>query len=78
MRAEDFDADIAELTEWRRDFQAYPEITFDVHRTVGLVEARLRANACAALNNILVCTSCPHALARSRDFNGTIILIFQP
>ena len=30
------------LTEWRRDLHAHPEIGFEVHRTAGLVAARLR------------------------------------
>ncbi|MEO1142017.1 MAG: M20 aminoacylase family protein [Pseudomonadota bacterium] len=31
-----------EITEWRRDFHANPEILFDVERTAGVVEQRLR------------------------------------
>ncbi len=31
-----------EITEWRRDIHANPELLFDVHRTAGLVEEKLR------------------------------------
>ena len=27
----------AEITAWRRDLHAYPELKFDVHRTAGIV-----------------------------------------
>ena len=32
----------AEIAEWRQDFHAHPEILYDVVRTAGIVEARLR------------------------------------
>ncbi|MGI9480758.1 MAG: M20 aminoacylase family protein [Hyphomicrobiales bacterium] len=31
-----------EITEWRQDIHAHPELLFDVHRTAGLVEEKLR------------------------------------
>lgn len=31
-----------EITEWRRDIHAHPELLFDVHRTAALVEDKLR------------------------------------
>lgn len=30
-----------EITAWRRDLHAHPELQFDVHRTAGIVEAKL-------------------------------------
>jgi amidohydrolase len=40
-------ADIAdEITEWRRDMHAHPELLFEVHRTAGLVADKLRAFGC--------------------------------
>jgi amidohydrolase len=40
-------ADLAdEITAWRRDLHAHPELLFDVHRTSGLVADRLRAFGC--------------------------------
>ncbi|MEO0622485.1 MAG: M20 aminoacylase family protein [Pseudomonadota bacterium] len=36
----------AEITEWRRDFHAHPELGFDVHRTAGIVAEKLRAFGC--------------------------------
>ncbi len=41
VHTEVFDTQLTELFEWRRDFHAHPEITFDVHRTAGLVAERL-------------------------------------
>ncbi len=31
-----------EITEWRRDIHAHPELGFDVHRTAGIVENKLK------------------------------------
>jgi len=33
---------LPEITEWRRDIHTHPELLFDVHRTAGLVAAKLR------------------------------------
>ena len=30
-----------EITEWRRDFHAHPELLYDVHRTAGIVADKL-------------------------------------
>ncbi len=35
-----------EVTGWRRDFHAHPEVLYDVHRTAGIVAAKLRAFGC--------------------------------
>ena len=35
-----------ELTEWRRDLHAHPELGFDCHRTAGIVAEKLRAFGC--------------------------------
>ncbi|MEE8454938.1 MAG: M20/M25/M40 family metallo-hydrolase, partial [Limibaculum sp.] len=32
-----------EITEWRRDLHANPELQYDVHRTAGVVAEKLRA-----------------------------------
>jgi len=32
-----------DITEWRRDLHRHPEIQYDVHRTAGVVEEKLRA-----------------------------------
>jgi hippurate hydrolase len=32
-----------EVTEWRRDLHANPELNYDVHRTAALVAERLNA-----------------------------------
>lgn len=32
-----------EITAWRRDFHAHPELLYDVHRTAGIVADRLKA-----------------------------------
>jgi amidohydrolase len=36
----------AEITEWRRDFHENPELLFDVHRTAGIVEDKLKEFGC--------------------------------
>jgi hippurate hydrolase len=35
-----------EIAAWRRDLHAHPEILFEVHRTAGVVEAKLREFGC--------------------------------
>jgi hippurate hydrolase len=35
-----------EITEWRHDFHAHPEILYDVHRTAGSVAEKLKAFGC--------------------------------
>ena len=35
-----------EITAWRRDLHANPELMFDVHRTAGSVADKLRAFGC--------------------------------
>jgi hippurate hydrolase len=35
-----------EITGWRRDFHMHPELSYDVHRTAGLVAEKLRAFGC--------------------------------
>ena len=37
---------LPEITAWRRDLHAHPEILFEVHRTAALVAERLRAFGC--------------------------------
>lgn len=37
---------IDEITEWRRDFHAHPELLFEVHRTAGKVADLLRSFGC--------------------------------
>jgi amidohydrolase len=35
-----------EITAWRQDLHANPELLFDVHRTAGIVAEKLRAFGC--------------------------------
>lgn len=37
---------LPEITEWRHDFHAHPELLFDTHRTSGIVAEKLRAFGC--------------------------------
>ena len=34
-----------EITAWRRDIHAHPELLYDVHRTAGTVAEKLKASA---------------------------------
>jgi amidohydrolase len=36
----------AEITEWRRDLHAHPELQYDVHRTAALVAEKLKSFGC--------------------------------
>src|SRR5262249_29989159 len=36
----------AEITAWRRDLHAHPELLFDVHRTASIVAEKLKAFGC--------------------------------
>lgn len=40
---------LPELTAWRRDFHAHPELRFDCHRTAGIVAGKLRDFGCDAV-----------------------------
>lgn len=40
------DTGYADVVEWRRDLHAHPELQFEVHRTAGLVETKLREFGC--------------------------------
>jgi metal-dependent amidase/aminoacylase/carboxypeptidase family protein len=42
----------AEITAWRHDLHAHPELRYDVHRTADLVAARLTAQG-APLQGVL-------------------------
>ena len=35
-----------EITEWRHDFHAHPEILFETHRTSKIVEQKLKSFGC--------------------------------
>ena len=35
-----------EITAWRRDFHTHPELLFEVHRTAGIVEEKLKEFGC--------------------------------
>ena len=43
---ESIQAQRGEMAEWRRDFHRHPELLYDVHRTAGIVAAKLRAFGC--------------------------------
>ncbi len=40
------DTDYADVAEWRRDLHAHPELQFEVHRTAGIVAAKLAEFGC--------------------------------
>jgi amidohydrolase len=131
----DFEAQLSELIEWRRDFHAHPELTFDVERTASIVADRLKAmgvdelvtgigrtgvvavihgnstqsgrviglradmdalpmqertnlpyasrvegrmHACGHDGHTVMLLGAARYLAENRDFDGTVVLVFQP
>ena len=67
-------ADLAdEVTGWRRDFHAHPELLFEVHRTAGLVADRLRAFGCDEVVTGLGRTGVVGVIRGRRGAGGKVI-----
>ena len=41
-----------EITEWRHDFHANPEILFETHRTSKIVDKKLKSFGCVSFNHL--------------------------
>src|SRR5918994_1442000 len=66
----------AEMTAWRQDFHAHPELGFEETRTSALVAERLRAFGCD--DHPTMGLGAGKYLAETRNFDGTVYVIFRP
>lgn len=58
---------LPEMTAWRRDFHANPELLYDTHRTAGIIAKKLREFGCDEAVNIIPQTVTLPATARALD-----------
>ena len=63
----------AEITEWRRDFHENPELMFDVHRTAGIVEAKLKAFGCDQIKTGIGRTGVVAVIKGKTNTSGKVI-----
>ncbi len=64
---------LPEITEWRRDLHANPELQFDTHRTAGLVADRLRAFGCDEVVEGIGRTGVVGVIKGQSDASGRVI-----
>ena len=62
-----------EITEWRRDLHANPELLFDTHRTSALVEEKLTAFGCDAVRTGVGRTGVVGVIKGKTDNSGRVI-----
>ncbi|HGG06501.1 MAG TPA: amidohydrolase [Aliiroseovarius sp.] len=62
-----------EITEWRRDIHAHPELLFDTHRTSALVEEKLKAFGCDEIVTGLGRTGVVAVIKGKQDSSGKVI-----
>ncbi|MWB78916.1 amidohydrolase [Pseudooceanicola sp. 216_PA32_1] len=63
----------AEITEWRRDLHENPEILFDVHRTAGVVEEKLKSFGCDEVVTGIGRTGVVAVIKGKSDTSGKVI-----
>ncbi|WP_137699914.1 M20 aminoacylase family protein [Marimonas lutisalis] len=63
----------AEITEWRRDIHAHPEILFDTHRTSALVAAKLKEFGCDEVVTGIGRTGVVGVIKGKSDRSGKVI-----
>jgi hippurate hydrolase len=63
----------AEITEWRRDLHAHPEILYDTHRTAALVADKLRAFGCDEVVTGIGRTGVVATIRGRTDTSGKVI-----
>ncbi len=63
----------ADITEWRRDIHAHPELMFDTHRTSALVEDKLRAFGCDEVVSGVGRTGVVGVIKGKADTSGRVI-----
>jgi amidohydrolase len=64
---------LPEITEWRRDIHAHPELLFDVHRTAGLVADKLREFGCDEVVTGIGRTGVVGVIKGKTDTKGKVI-----
>ncbi len=64
---------LPEITEWRRDIHAHPELLFDVHRTAGLVADKLREFGCDEVVTGIGRTGVVGVIKGNTDTSGKVI-----
>lgn len=63
----------AEITEWRRDIHAHPEILFETHRTSALVAEKLEAFGCDEIVSGIGRTGVVGVIKGKTDTSGKVI-----
>ncbi|MDO6520065.1 M20 aminoacylase family protein [Shimia thalassica] len=63
----------AEITEWRRDIHAHPEILFETHRTSALVAEKLKAFGCDEIVTGIGRTGVVGVIKGKTDTSGKVI-----
>ncbi|MEM8956838.1 MAG: M20 aminoacylase family protein [Pseudomonadota bacterium] len=64
---------LPEITEWRRDIHANPELMFDTHRTAALVAGKLRAFGCDEIHEGIGRTGVVGVIRGRSDTAGRVI-----
>ena len=64
-----------EITAWRRDFHEHPEVMFDVHRTAGVVAAKLREFGCDEVVEGIGQTGVVGVIKGQRTASGRVIAL---
>ena len=64
---------LPELTQWRRDLHAHPELEFECHRTAGFVAARLRSFGCDAVVEGIGVTGLVGLIHGRNGANGRVV-----
>ena len=67
------DTEYADVVEWRRDIHAHPELQFEVHRTAGLVAAKLREFGCDEVVTGIGKTGVVGVIRGQRNASGKVI-----
>ena len=63
----------ADITEWRRDLHAHPELMFDTHRTAGVVAEKLAAFGCDQIKTGIGRTGVVGVIQGKTDTSGRVI-----
>lgn len=64
---------LPEITEWRRDFHAHPELLFEVHRTAARVADLLRSFGCDEVVEGIGKTGVVGVIKGQRDTTGRVV-----